>query len=364
MSRTLILFAVFVSIVLCLEDIPSYVNSLPENTWRAKAGGYPDIKRSFLPLQSSVSPLVNFFRTTSSWLPTPKSPLKSSPLPDSYDVRTGRTCQSFAIRDQLQCGSCYAFSAAEVLSDHLCIFQNTNTILSPQHIVSCSNNMGCNGGTVPKTLSFLKKGVVTEDDFPYVSGDGETIPKCPKLKNKTKYKAKNVAILTHEDPEEAMMEAIMSYGSVLGTMMIYVDFIDYESGIYKRTVIDDDKYKLGGHAIKIVGWGEENGVKYWTCANSWSEKWGERGYFRILRGVNEVGIEGTTGFLGKCPPGYSAPFLHLCLTSKYLFATFSVLGMILLCCLSCCYGIYRCTCGKPKLCGAYTSLDDNLVSNL
>lgn len=59
------------------------------------------------------------------------------------------------------------------------------------------------------------------------------------------------------------------------------------SGIYQRTT---DDYE-GGHAVKIVGWGVENDVKYWLIANSWNERWGENGYFRILRGVDEVGIE-------------------------------------------------------------------------
>lgn len=48
----------------------------------------------------------------------------------------------------------------------------------------------------------------------------------------------------------------------------------------------------GGHAIRIVGWGTEDGVAYWKVANSWNPYWGENGYFRILRGKNECGIEG------------------------------------------------------------------------
>merc|ERR1739838_1231212 len=49
---------------------------------------------------------------------------------------------------------------------------------------------------------------------------------------------------------------------------------------------------LGGHAIKIVGWGVEDGTPYWKVANSWNEGWGDNGYFKILRGKNECGIEG------------------------------------------------------------------------
>ena len=43
---------------------------------------------------------------------------------------------------------------------------------------------------------------------------------------------------------------------------------------------------LGFHAIEIVGWGVENGTKYWTIKNSWNEDWGEKGYFRWLKGPN------------------------------------------------------------------------------
>jgi cathepsin B len=63
--------------------------------------------------------------------------------------------------------------------------------------------------------------------------------------------------------------------------------VDYKEGVYQHV----EGALLGGHAIKIIGWGVENGVKYWLCANSWNEFWGDRGYFKILRGENHCGVE-------------------------------------------------------------------------
>lgn len=74
--------------------------------------------------------------------------------------------------------------------------------------------------------------------------------------------------------------------------MVYDDFLTYKSGVYQHVSGGDP----GGHAIKIIGWGVENGTPYWLCANSWNYSWGENGFFKILRGKNECGIEDVTTF--------------------------------------------------------------------
>jgi cathepsin B len=85
----------------------------------------------------------------------------------------------------------------------------------------------------------------------------------------------------------AAMASILEYGSVSATMDVYSDFENYVSGIYHHVIGKN----LGGHAVRVVGWGEENGTKYWKVANSWNSYWGENGYFRILRGSDECDIE-------------------------------------------------------------------------
>ena len=85
----------------------------------------------------------------------------------------------------------------------------------------------------------------------------------------------------------AIAQDIMTYGPVEAAFTVYADFPSYKSGVYKHT----NGQALGGHAIKIIGWGTENGEDYWLVNNSWNSDWGDNGTFKILRGVNECGIE-------------------------------------------------------------------------
>merc|ERR1712232_777888 len=85
--------------------------------------------------------------------------------------------------------------------------------------------------------------------------------------------------------EQEIAQAIMAGGPVETAFTCYDEFENYVSGIYHVV----KKKGPGGHAVKIVGWGVENGVKYWKVANSWNPHWAEKGYFRIREG--EGGID-------------------------------------------------------------------------
>jgi cathepsin B len=94
---------------------------------------------------------------------------------------------------------------------------------------------------------------------------------------------------------------LMNNGPQEVSFSVYQDFETYTSGIYKHT---SGSY-LGGHAVKFIGWGvgspSESNQPYWIVTNSWNADWGEKGFFRILRGVNECGIEASVvaGMLNK-----------------------------------------------------------------
>ena len=87
--------------------------------------------------------------------------------------------------------------------------------------------------------------------------------------------------------EDNIMQEIYENGPVEGTLLVYEDFITYKSGVYQHVAGE----LIGDHDIKIIGWGVENGVKFWLCVNSWNEEWGDKGFFKIKRGNNDCSIE-------------------------------------------------------------------------
>jgi len=90
-------------------------------------------------------------------------------------------------------------------------------------------------------------------------------------------------------PKQIQIE-IFQWGPVASGFVLYPDFytFDAKSTIYKW---NGEGEKLGGHSVAIMGWGEENGIPFWIIKNSWGTKWGQDGYFRMIRGINNCNIE-------------------------------------------------------------------------
>lgn len=215
-------------------------------------------------------------------------------VPASFDSRTHWENLIHPIRNQAACGSCWAFSASEVLSDRVAIAtKKQSPVLSPEDMVACDkNDKGCKGGALPYAWNYLQNtGIVTEQCFPYSSGQGQ-VPSCPsscqnseswsssKVKAKSSYAINGV---------ENMMKEIMTNGPIQVAFAVYKSLMSYKSGVYQKQIWDF--LPEGGHAVKIVGWGVENDVDYWIVANSWGTTWGDEGFFKIKRGSNECGIE-------------------------------------------------------------------------
>ncbi len=215
-------------------------------------------------------------------------------LPEHFDSREQWPDCIHEIRNQGHCGSCWAHAASEVLSDRFCIASQgkVNVVLSPQDMVSCDYlDHGCNGGILTTSWVYLEYfGIVTDACKPYVSGDGK-VPSCPLFKSQCansnveykKYKASTYYSLSSID---AIKRNIFEKGPVETGFSVYSDFMNYKGGVYKKTA---SASMLGGHAVKIIGWGNEDNTEYWIVANSWGPAWGENGNFRIA--FRECGIE-------------------------------------------------------------------------
>lgn len=196
------------------------------------------------------------------------------------------------IRDQQQCGSCWAFSASEVLSDRFAIKANASSpVLSPEDLVSCDKtDMGCSGGRLSTAWKFMEDtGIVTDACFPYTAGSGTAAACATTCADKSAWKAYKAASSYAISGVENMQKDILAHGPIQVAFSVYKSFMSYKTGVYKKKW-----YELipeGGHAVKIVGWGTEAGADYWLVANSWNTSWGEDGYFKIARGIDECGME-------------------------------------------------------------------------
>ena len=84
-----------------------------------------------------------------------------------------------------------------------------------------------------------------------------------------------------------MLQEIYQRGPIACGIAVPDSLESYTGGIYEDDTGDLDIV----HDISVVGYGVENGTKYWVVRNSWGSHWGEQGFFRVVRGVNNIAIE-------------------------------------------------------------------------
>jgi len=210
-------------------------------------------------------------------------------IPASFNASEQWPTCIHPILNQADCGSCWAFGASESLSDRACISTNgqVNVVLSPEDLVSCdTGNFGCQGGYLNAAWSYMENpGIVTMDCFPYTAGNNDEAPpcqtKCSDSESWTVYKAKGSGALTAAQGQAE----IMTNGPIETAFDVYEDFMNYTGGVY---IQHSDQF-LGGHAVKVIGWGTLNKVPYWLAQNSWGPTWGLNGFFMI--GTSQCGFD-------------------------------------------------------------------------
>jgi len=195
------------------------------------------------------------------------------------------------VRQQGNCGSCWAISAVEAVEAQL-MKSGTHMQLSPQALVDCVQNPrhcggsgGCDGATGELAYSFVRDyGIPTEEDWSYNAKDGS----CPLSGSGSQaFPATQRVRLSGWDTlpsnqAQPLMEALVQQGPAVVAVDAN-DWFDYSSGIYDGCHKDATLV----HAVLAKGYGQESGTKYWQIQNSWGSGWGENGDIRIVRHDDE-----------------------------------------------------------------------------
>jgi len=212
--------------------------------------------------------------------------LDVSSLPDSFDWREKGAVN--AVKNQQQCGSCWAFATVANIEGAGFVTNKKLLSLSEQELVDCdkkTGDVGCQGGLPSNAYTDMiqnKIGLETEATYPYVAKDGQ----CKASKSAEKaFIGGWVNVSTDEDQIAA---ALMKYGPLaIGINAGPMQW--YHGGVAKPWKVVCNPAKLD-HGVAIVGFGVDSGTKYWVIRNSWGPSWGEKGYYRIVRGTGACGL--------------------------------------------------------------------------
>ncbi|WOL04427.1 vignain [Canna indica] len=200
-------------------------------------------------------------------------------LPASVDWREKGAVT--AVKNQGQCGSCWAFSTVVAVEGINQIKTEKLISLSEQELIDCDNgdNEGCTGGLMVNAFEYIKEkgGLTTEDEYPYVGKEGT----C----NLSKKNSPAVGIDGHErvptNDESVLMKAVANQPVSVAIEAGGTAFQFYSEGVFTGPCSTELN-----HGVAIVGYGAtEDGTQYWIVKNSWGADWGDGGYIKMQRGV-------------------------------------------------------------------------------
>jgi len=191
------------------------------------------------------------------------------------------------VKNQQQCGSCWAFSATGSM-EGVNFLQGSKKLVSysEQQLVDCSTsfgNQGCNGGLMDQAFQYVNQnGICTEDSYPYVAMNQQCNTSCTPVGKFSSYKD------VTPGQESALYPAVD-----MNPVSIAIEADQQVFQFYQGGVLDDPSCGTQlDHGVLVVGYGTDSdaGADYWIVKNSWGAQWGESGYIRMVRDKNQCGL--------------------------------------------------------------------------
>jgi C1A family cysteine protease len=199
----------------------------------------------------------------------------SSKAPVYFDWRSKNVVTS--IKNQEDCGDCYAFATAAAVESHIAIKTRAQLDLSEQQILDCdSMSKGCKWGYLYTALDIAKNtGLVQDSTYPYEDRQGS----CKALSG-TKQKISGNKWLPKD--ENVIADAVYTSGPLPFIMVCPGALQHYTGGVFSMSAETCNANSIGNHIPLIIGYSSD----YWIVKNSWGTNWGEKGFFRIKKGIN------------------------------------------------------------------------------
>ena len=201
-------------------------------------------------------------------------------LPTSLDWRNNGGNFVTSVRNQGNCGSCWAFATTAALESATLIYNQSSGVdlnLAEQILLSCSGAGTCEeGGYINTAASYIQStGLPVESCYPYTVQNGICTKACANWTSSAYRIASWSWVATTSPTVDALKNALATKGPLVTTLDVYEDFYDYLGGVYAYA----KGVLLGGHAVLLVGYDDPG--RYFIVKNSWGPWWGESGYFRI-----------------------------------------------------------------------------------
>ena len=211
-----------------------------------------------------------------------EDPLTEDILPIDFDWTKKNKVSS--VKNQEQCGGCWAFSSSGAIESAWAIKHNVLYDLSPQELIDCSSsygNHGCEGGSMDLAFQYvMDKGLCLNMSYPYTSKEGI----CQKNQCESVVRISNYSDI-EQNNEKILKRVVYQQPVSVAIQANKRSFQLYHSGIYSDlecgTQLD--------HGVLLVGYGYDfnNNMDYWIIKNSWGPQWGENGYIRIQRNIED-----------------------------------------------------------------------------